>query len=435
MRSVYTKTLISSLMILALSFLVFVLIARASLGRSFEEGMAFGGLLDEQSAEAERQYNLGGRDALAKYLDFVARQYPGTRRLFLDSRAHNVLTGADETRQLDLAVSIVARLNPFVQVAIRKNTPDSKYILLFEPATSTIKNNILSYFAILPVAIVLLCVTFRYQFVLPLVRLTEVVRRFGGGDLSARLRSKRKDELGELGRAFDDMASRIETLLTAERRLLQDISHELRSPLARLKFATELARTSSDRDSTFARVNKEIDRLTELIQSLIQVTRAEGDLTARNLQTVAVHQLLKEIVEDSEIEARRRSCRLNLDVSRKLTLCADRELLRRAIENIVRNAIHHAPERTDIEIELGSSSSGAFISVRDSGSGVPDEHLEAIFRPFYRVDDSRAEATGGVGLGLAIAERAIRVHHGNVWAENGNPGLRVCIEFPSTERQ
>jgi len=434
MRSIYTKTQISSLVILALSFLVFILIARANLGRSFEQGMAYGGLLDEQSAEAERQFDLGGRDALAKYLNFVARQYPGTRRLFVDSKGKNVLTGANEAKQLARASSTVARLNPFLQIAIRQTTPDGKYILLFEPATSGIKNSILSYFAILPVAIVLLCITFRYQFVLPLLQLTAVVRRFGGADLGARLGSKRKDELGELGRAFDDMAGRIETLLNAERRLLQDISHELRSPLARLKFATELARTSSDGDAAFVRVNKEIDRLTELIQSLIQVTRAEGDLTARNLETVHAHELLKEIVDDSEIEARRRSCRLNLTVSHELTLCADRELLRRAIENVVRNAIYHAPERTDIEIELGYSSAGAFISVRDSGSGVPDEHLEAIFRPFYRVDDSRTEATGGVGLGLAIAERAIRVHHGNVWAENGNPGLRVCIELPSTGR-
>jgi signal transduction histidine kinase len=434
MKSVYGKTLISSLVILAFSFLIFILIARANLNRSFKAGGAYGGLLDEQSAEAEHQYQQGGRDALAKYLDFVARQYPGTRRLLLDRNGRDVLTGADKAKQLAQAGSIFTHFNPVGPILVRETTPDGKYILIFQPATSMMRNNLFSYFTLLPVAIVVLCLTFRRLFVLPLVQLTAIVRRFGGGDLAARLGSKREDELGELGRAFDDMASRIETLLTAERRLLQDISHELRSPLARLKFATELARTSSDRDAAFARVNKEIDRLTELIQSLIQVTRAEGDLTARNLQSVAVHQLLKEIVEDSELEALRRNCRLNLDVSRELTLYADRELLRRAIENIVRNAIHHAPERSEIEIALGSSNSGVFISVRDCGSGVPDEHLEAIFRPFYRVDDSRAEATGGVGLGLAIAERAIRVHHGNVWAENGHPGLRVCIELPSTER-
>lgn len=113
---------------------------------------------------------------------------------------------------------------------------------------------------------------------------------------------------------------------------------------------------------------------------------------------------------------------------------ANRELLRRAIENIIRNAIRHAPEGSPIEIEMTASSTGAFISVRDQGTGVPEEQLEAIFKPFYRVDDSRTETTGGVGLGLAIAERAIHVHHGNVWAENGNPGLRVCIELRSEQR-
>jgi len=286
------------------------------------------------------------------------------------------------------------------------------------------------YYILLFAAIVVLCWMLGIQFISPLNRLTDTVRCFGAGDLTARAGLKRRDELGELSQAFDQMAGRIETLLTAERRLLQDISHELRSPLARLSFAAELARTSPDREGSIARVNKEIKRLAELVESLIQVTRAEGDSTARNLEPVPIAEMVQELVEDATIEANVRGCRLVLRGSNELILHADRELLRRALENILRNAIRHAPDNSDIEIALDNSADEASISVRDYGSGVPTESLTAIFKPFFRVDNSRNSATGGIGLGLSIAERAIRVHHGNLWAENAEPGLRVCVDLP-----
>ena len=128
--------------------------------------------------------------------------------------------------------------------------------------------------------------------------------------------------------------------------------------------------------------------------------------------------------------ANARECRLILRGSSDLVLHGDRELLRRALENILRNAIRHAPEGTDIEITLNNTAMNASISVRDYGPGVPAEALTAIFTPFFRVDNSRNTATGGMGLGLSIAERAIRVHHGNLWAENAEPGLRVCVDLP-----
>jgi two-component system sensor histidine kinase CpxA len=305
-----------------------------------------------------------------------------------------------------------------------------KHILLFAPSPSNVVRNLEVYYILLFAAIVVLCWMLGLQFVSPLNRLTDTVRRFGAGDLAARVGLTRRDELGELSLAFDQMAGRIETLLTAERRLLQDISHELRSPLARLSFAAELARTAPDRESSIARVNKEINRLTELVESLIQVTRAEGDSSARNLEPVPITEMVHELVEDGAIEANARGCRLILRGSNDLVLRADRELLRRALENILRNAIRHAPEGSAIEITLDNSAASASISVRDYGTGVPAEDLTAIFKPFFRVDNSRNTATGGIGLGLAIAERAIRVHHGSLWAENADPGLRVCVDLP-----
>jgi two-component system sensor histidine kinase CpxA len=226
------------------------------------------------------------------------------------------------------------------------------------------------------------------------------------------------------------MAERIGTLLTAERRLLQDISHELRSPLARLSFAAELARTAENRDAAIDRLNKEIARLTDLVGGLIQVTRVEGDPEAHNTEDLRLDGLVTEVVNDCRMEAEARGSRITLDAEPQLTLRGDREVLRRAIENVLRNSIRYTPAGSSVEVNLATTGDAARIAVRDYGPGVPEDVLPKIFQPFFRVDDSRDTATGGVGLGLAIASRAIGLHHGRLWAENVAPGLKVWIELP-----
>src|SRR5262249_22097069 len=146
----------------------------------------------------------------------------------------------------------------------------------------------------------------------PLRVLAEKVEQFGRGDLSVRMQTRRSDEIGELGRSFDRMADRIQTLLTAERRLLQDISHQLRSPLARLSFATELVRTAEDKEAAVTRLKKETTRLTSLVSSLLEVTRAEGDPTERSLRPVRLDELLANVVEDCRIEADAHHCHVKL---------------------------------------------------------------------------------------------------------------------------
>ena len=133
------------------------------------------------------------------------------------------------------------------------------------------------YYVLILAAVALLCWLLALAIVRPIRQLAGAVDRFGSGDLAIRIPARRADEVGDLARAFNRMAERIETLMTAERRLLQDISHELRSPLARLHLASELARTATDRDLAFARIQKEVDRLTTLVETLIEMTRAEGD--------------------------------------------------------------------------------------------------------------------------------------------------------------
>jgi two-component system sensor histidine kinase CpxA len=229
------------------------------------------------------------------------------------------------------------------------------------------------------------------------------------------------------------MADRIQTLLAAERRLLLDISHELRSPLARLSVAVELARSGKDHDAMLDRIEKEAIRLNELVSELLQVTRAEGDPSLQKAETVHLDELLADIVYDSLIEAKAKDCTLDLKAPQPVTLTGDEELIRRAIENVVRNAIRYAPAGTSIEVELVKTGARARISVRDYGSGVPEDALPRIFDAFYRVDSDRNRASGGTGLGLAIARRAVELHQGKLEARNANPGLLVTIELPIHE--
>jgi len=290
----------------------------------------------------------------------------------------------------------------------------------------------LPYHGLLLVAVAVLCAALAANLASPLRRLARTVDRFGEGDLSARTGSTRKDEIGDVSRAFDRMADRISTLLTAERRLLQDISHELRSPLARLEFAAELALTAPDREAAVERVKKEIARLTDLVGGLIQVTRAEGDPAVGRSQILRLDELLTTLVDDCRVESAQRPCGIawNPAEAQAVTLRGDREVLRRAVENVLRNAIRYTATGSTIEVTLTITMPGTVrLTIRDFGPGVPEDALGKIFTPFFRLDDARDSSTGGIGLGLAIAQRAVTLHHGRLWAQNAHPGLRVSIEL------
>jgi two-component system sensor histidine kinase CpxA len=286
------------------------------------------------------------------------------------------------------------------------------------------------YYLPILAAVALLCWALAARIASPLRDLTRAVERFGSGDLSARVHSRRHDEIGELSAAFDRMAERIGTLLTAERRLLQDVSHELRTPLARMTFAADLARTAPDREAAVARLKKEIHRLTSLVGALIEATRAEGEPSAMTRENILVNALLNQVAEDCRLEAEAHGCRMAIEEDDQTIVLGDPELLRRAFENVLRNAIRYSPEGAAINIGISATRNLARISVRDYGQGVPEEALKKIFEPFFRVDDSRASATGGVGLGLTIADRAIKLQEGRIWAENVHPGLKVLFEIP-----
>jgi two-component system sensor histidine kinase CpxA len=272
------------------------------------------------------------------------------------------------------------------------------------------------------------------------VRLRAATQRLAAGDLSARAGGgglRRHDEMAELVRDFDGMAERLEMLMKAQSRLLHAISHELRSPLARLNVALALARkrTEPEAHSALDRVEKESTRLNELIERLLTIARLESGDDAMQKFPVRLESLITEIARDADFESQDRHCRVEVMIADRCLVTGDASLLHSAIENVVRNATRYTREGTNVQVRLeqgqGQGGVQAVVQISDSGPGLPEDALDKVFRPFYRIDDSRGRRTGGVGLGLSIAEHAVRLHGGTVKASNRpQGGLLVEIRLP-----
>jgi two-component system sensor histidine kinase CpxA len=285
---------------------------------------------------------------------------------------------------------------------------------------------------ILPFVSVLCCtigayVTWRMR------RIEAVVNDFGKGELAMRVSSDSGDAIGRLAMAFNRMADRIESLVASHRRLCADMAHELRAPMTRLLLAIPRARAGMP--AALDHIEMEADRVNRLLDGLLEVARAEVDPGLLDWAPVDLDSLLTELADECALEASGRGCEIETSGADGAGIVhGDAELLRRAIENIVRNAIQHAPPGTRILLYGGTDADSAIVSVRDRGPGVPDRALSKIFQPFYRVD-AADRMSSGAGLGLAIAQRAIALHGGNVRAENCAPGLRVTIRLPREARQ
>lgn len=435
MKSLYFKLSLWSLATLIVCIAAFILTASA-LNRNFAvRGGPFGKTIQWHVDGAERALRSGGQAELQRYMAGLQAYFPENHFL-VDRAGRDVLTGEDRSTLVNQALGS----NIFPPVAsgklwIVRPTEDGAYRLLVQLDPPVNTSNSLPYLmAVLGAISLFSYALFRYL-VSPLRTLSRAVRRFGQGDFSARAEIRRGDEFGEVAAQFNEMASRIETLMAAERRLLEDVSHELRSPLARMQFALELVRTTPDRELAVQKMRREIDRLSELVGQLLEVTRAEGDPAARIRDKVDLTALASEIVEDCRIEAEAKQCRIHWEEPPAIRLIADHELLRRALENVLRNAIRYAPESSAIDVKLERNRDQARFVVRDYGPGVPDGLLSKIFEPFYRVDSSRTQGTGGVGLGLAIVKRAVGLHQGTVRAANERPGLRVELSLPLIEER
>jgi two-component system sensor histidine kinase CpxA len=275
----------------------------------------------------------------------------------------------------------------------------------------------------------------------PICRLGAAARRLADGDLKVRvgaLLCKRRDEIADLGKDFDMMAERIESLMISQKRLLRDISHEFRSPLTRLTLALEIARQRGGQDAVnaLARIELEAQRLNALIGNLLMLARLESGVEEVDGDPVNMSELIEELVTDAAFEAGGRNCSVRVVSTGNCFVLGTKELLRSAVENVLRNAIHYTAENTEVTVALRCRMEGnarrATIEVRDKGPGVPEESLPNLFYPFYRVGDARDRKQGGTGLGLAITERAARLHGGNVKAANApGGGLIVTFDLPA----
>jgi len=268
----------------------------------------------------------------------------------------------------------------------------------------------------------------------PLGHLRRATHRLAEGHLDARVApqvGRRRDEIGELGRDFDHMAGRLQAAVVAQQRLLHDVSHELRSPLARLQVAVGLARQNPAKvEASLARVEGEAERLNELVGELLTLSRLEAGVCSAPPEDVDLIDVLTEVVADARFEAEALGRRVDLRAQAPVHLRGHGELLRRALENVIRNAVQHTAAGTTVEVSLGQLRPGwATVSVADRGPGVADADLGALFEPFFR--GSARSGREGYGLGLAIARGAVEAHGGRIAARNrAHGGLRVEIELP-----
>ncbi|WP_020563958.1 ATP-binding protein [Methylosarcina fibrata] len=268
----------------------------------------------------------------------------------------------------------------------------------------------------------------------PIRQLRSAFDSVAKGDLDTRAAQtmrERRDELSDLGKNFDDMVSKIQVLVDAQQRLLHDVSHELRSPLARIQAAIGLAYQQPDKmPLTLERIEKESQRMNDLVGELLALSRLEAGVIGK-LEVIDINELIAEIVEDARLEADSKNVSIKLTTTEEVFIKGFYGLLNRAIENVLRNAIKHTRSNSEVTVSanLGVSDHQLYIDITDQGPGVAENELSAIFEPFFR--GSNSQKSQSIGLGLAIAQKAIEAHNGKISACNRKEGgFRVKINLP-----
>jgi two-component system, OmpR family, sensor kinase len=269
----------------------------------------------------------------------------------------------------------------------------------------------------------------------PVQALRDATRRMAAGELSTRVGrqgSMAHDELALLALDFDAMAERIEALVAHDRSVLQDLSHELRSPLARLHLILDLAQRSTkaeEADAYFRQAEQEIGRLDRMTGEMLALSRLEGGIPGMNREQLELVELVHGCMAQAELEANARNVHLSLTSSKPVTVFGSALLLERALDNLIANAIKFSPEGGSVELFVDAGKDAAEFTIRDRGPGVPDAELEFLFRPFFR--GSNAARADGHGMGLAIVQRVVQVHGGDIHARNAEGGgLEVHLKLP-----
>lgn len=412
--------------------------------------------LKSEGADAVQAYEQGGCGAFQQYAASL-RQV-----IYIADATGNFLCDAVSSEKYGKALSKVERSSPVfsVQVGNRSLWPTSivsssgRHYLFILTTPYRAENrrwtHDLWHFASpqLPVAIVVFGLTTFILVLLltrPIARLRIAARELARGQLHTRIPSQDReahifggDEIQGLEHDFNHMAEQLESLVAAQKLLLRDVSHELRSPLARLSVALELAREDAPMamSENLERIERETGRLNALIGQLLRLSSLESINTTVETEEFSLKHLLEELLPDIEFEALQRSCSIKLEAACDCIVRGNSELIYRAIENIARNAVRYTKEVSTVEVsldcEMREGHRICVLKISDRGPGLPESELQNIFRPFYRVDSARQRDTGGFGIGLAIAERAIRLHQGQVYAINRTDGgITMVVILPA----
>lgn len=409
---------------------------------------------DDSMLEASRALESGGRDGLTRWLeefpqsyavsifvldkdgqDLLGRELPyGVKRTFRAHQEHNHHRRRDNNEPRNLR-----RFRPLSQLVAANGdaytfivSPSRMHYPLWENADARI---LLLVLAILISGLV--SYALGKAIARPVRELRAATVALADGDLTARVADsigKRRDELGLLGRDFDSMAEKLQSSVERQTELSRNISHELRSPLARMRVAVELARRQAGELAEFDRLNIEAERLDDLIGQILSYTRLDSGYT-RETTSIDLADVISEVAENVNFECKADGIdgiSVSTTIGNVPKFTGHREALISAIENIVRNAVYQSPANSTVDIALARAGNHASIEIRDFGPGVAEDELPKIFEPFYRSRHSiAAERRQGTGLGLAIAARAVHMNQGTIDALNhGDGGLVVRIQLP-----
>jgi signal transduction histidine kinase len=391
----------------------------------FDSAVVFKTLQNDMSslcATTYSAYQRDGRSELGSILRWVEDGLH-TRAYLVDSQGRDLATGEDRSTLLAAArrtARVAVQPQPILLIA-----PSQSYACLVEP---------LRLPPVLPVGpmtwvlgfLLISCCTIAVYLTFRMRRIEVAVAHFGSGQLDARVATDSGDPIGRISTAFNRMADRIQATVVSQQRLCDDISHELRSPLARLLLALRIAKRGSP--EVLERIEKEVGRVNQLLDELLELASVEADPGELHVESLDLESILSDIGDRCVSEAVEKQCTIEMTFFNTGIVEADPELLWRAVENVLRNAVRYSPAGAAVDLTATGYEESVVVTVRDRGRGVPEFALGDIFTANYRVE--RKREGGGVGLGLAIAQRAVTLQGGSISAHNSLPGLCVEIRLP-----
>ena len=393
---------------------------------------------------AVQRFELGGQPALRSLLDQAALPHRVNYWL-LDGMGRELSGRPLPSEIVDFAQRALrhegmTRPDEAVVLVAPVTTSRSNYLLIGEfippPLSERVPGDLIWTLKLGTILSALMCLVIAHYLSKPIERLRNATNEMARGNLDIRVGASignRSDEIADLVRDFDSMAGELRNQIVSERNLLSGVSHELRSPIARMRLALALARGSDspEREEMLDRIEQDTIQLDSMLERILTVARLENGQYKPKFESLSLNDILDEVLDDARFEAAATDATINYADDEIVTVNGDPGLLRSAIENVVRNAIFYSGQGGAIDVRLRVADGQAVITVRDNGNGVPEDALPLLFKPFYRVDDSRGTTTGGMGLGLAIVRNAVAAHGGTVSARNVAPhGLEVDVRLP-----